>query len=98
MSVQLVREYLKQFRKDGDILEFSDSSATVELAAALKVEFGFKAQMPGYDEVETLTGHQAGGVCPFGNPLGVNAYLDGCVQSHSRRWQIGGAMDLIKKR
>ena len=34
MSIEKVREYLKQFDKDGEILEFDVSSATVELAAA----------------------------------------------------------------
>lgn len=39
MSVQKVKEYLKSFGKDDTVLEFSVSSATVELAAqALNVE------------------------------------------------------------
>jgi len=39
MSVEKVREYLKQFGKDGDILEMDESTATVELAAkAIKTE------------------------------------------------------------
>lgn len=33
MSVEKVREYLKQFGKDNDILEMDESTATVELAA-----------------------------------------------------------------
>ena len=33
MSIEVVREYLKTFGKDGDIQEFTESSATVELAA-----------------------------------------------------------------
>ena len=33
MSVDSVREYLKEFNKDSDVLEFEVSSATVELAA-----------------------------------------------------------------
>ena len=33
MSIENVREYLKAYGKDGCILEFSESSATVELAA-----------------------------------------------------------------
>ncbi|MDR0840590.1 MAG: YbaK/EbsC family protein [Christensenellaceae bacterium] len=33
MSVQLVREYLAKFGKEGDVMEFAASSATVELAA-----------------------------------------------------------------
>lgn len=34
MAIEQVREYLKQYGKDEDILEFPVSSATVELAAA----------------------------------------------------------------
>ena len=33
MSLEKVREYLKQFNKDNDILEMDESTATVELAA-----------------------------------------------------------------
>ena len=33
MSVESVKSYLKQWKKDDDVLEFSVSSATVELAA-----------------------------------------------------------------
>lgn len=33
MSIDLVREYFKKFGKDGDVLEFDSSSATVSLAA-----------------------------------------------------------------
>ena len=39
MSIEKVREYLKKFKRDEDIIELSESSATVELAAhALDVE------------------------------------------------------------
>ena len=33
MAIEKVREYLKQWNKDKDIIEFAVSSATVELAA-----------------------------------------------------------------
>lgn len=33
MSIEKVREYLKQFNRDNDILEMGESTATVELAA-----------------------------------------------------------------
>lgn len=33
MSIQKVREYLKPFNKDTEIIEFNESSATVPLAA-----------------------------------------------------------------
>ncbi|MDU4961350.1 MAG: YbaK/EbsC family protein [Sporomusaceae bacterium] len=39
MAIEAVREYFRQFGRDQDIREFSESSATVELAAcALRVE------------------------------------------------------------
>ncbi len=41
MAIEAVREYLKQWKKENDILEFDTSSATVELAAmALNTEPG----------------------------------------------------------
>lgn len=41
MAIERVREHLKQWNKDSDILEFDTSSATVEMAAeALGVEPG----------------------------------------------------------
>lgn len=38
--------------------------------------FGFKAKMLSPDEVEPMTGHTVGGVCPFGICEGVMVYLD----------------------
>ena len=38
--------------------------------------FGEKAHMLSHDEVEELTGHPVGGVCPFGVKEGVEIYLD----------------------
>lgn len=44
--------------------------------AKFKARFHQKAAMLRPDEVEPLTGHAIGGVCPFGNPDGVQVYLD----------------------
>lgn len=41
-----------------------------------KQTFGTKAKMIAPEEVETLTGHAPGGVCPFGAKEGVKVYLD----------------------
>lgn len=41
-----------------------------------KAFFGAKAKMLSFDEVEDLTGHRVGGVCPFGVKEGVEVYLD----------------------
>ena len=112
MSIETVRAYFKTCGREGDVLEFPVSSATVELAAqALGVipariaktlsflvedrcililaagdakidnkkyeaQFHTKAKMLLAGQVEPLTGHAVGGVCPFANPEGTTAYLD----------------------
>lgn len=41
-----------------------------------KAQFGTKAKMLSFDEVEPLTGHAVGGVCPFAVNNGIKTYLD----------------------
>ncbi len=41
-----------------------------------KDEFGFKAKMLAFEEVEPMIGHGVGGVCPFGINDDVKVYLD----------------------
>ena len=41
-----------------------------------KETFGMKARMLTLEDVEAMTGHAPGGVCPFANPDGVPVYLD----------------------
>lgn len=41
-----------------------------------KNEFNIKAKMIPFDEVEKLTGHIPGGICPFALNDGVSVYLD----------------------
>lgn len=38
--------------------------------------FEMKAKMLATEDVERMTGHAVGGVCPFGNPASVSVYLD----------------------
>lgn len=112
MAIDKVKEYFKAYGRDGDVLEFPTSSATVELAAQAlgtepariaktlsfrvndrcvlvvcagdakidnpkyRAQFSCKARMLSADEVEKMTGHGIGGVCPFANPEGTRAYLD----------------------
>ena len=44
--------------------------------AKYRHEFGEKAHMLTFDEVEEVTGHPVGGVCPFGVKEGIDIYLD----------------------
>ena len=107
MSVESVKSYFKINHINKEILEFSVSSATVELAAQaagvepariaktlsfytkekeaavlivtagdMKIDnskfkhfFGMKAKMLAPEDVEPLTGHAIGAVCPFANPV-----------------------------
>jgi len=48
--------------------------------AAFKSAFGIKARMLLADEVLRLTGHEPGGVCPFGNPPAAVVFLDTSLQ------------------
>ncbi len=48
--------------------------------AGFKQAFGLKARMLGGEEVERLTGHEPGGVCPFGNPESATVWLDTSLQ------------------
>lgn len=41
-----------------------------------RAQFSCKAKMLAPGEVEEMTGHGIGGVCPFANPDGVKTYLD----------------------
>jgi prolyl-tRNA editing enzyme YbaK/EbsC (Cys-tRNA(Pro) deacylase) len=41
-----------------------------------KAAFGGKAKMLGAEEVEAITGHPIGGVCPFGLPSPLPVYCD----------------------
>ena len=62
----------------------ADSGAVLILAAGdakvdnrkFKNKFGMKAKMLSADDVEPMTGHAIGGVCPFGVNGGVQVYCD----------------------
>jgi len=127
MSVERVREYLKQWNLDGEVREFDLSSATVELAAQAvgcepgriaktmsffvdgevilivmagdvkldnrkyKNQFHTKALMIHKDEVESMTGHPVGGVCPFDVLDGVDVYLDESLKRYDFVYPAAGS-------
>ena len=45
-----------------------------------KAQFHTKAKMLSFEEVEDMTGHAVGGVCPFGVKEGVKVYLDASLK------------------
>ena len=130
MALNEVREYLREFGKSDEIIEFDTSSATVELAAqalgtaperiaktlafldqdnpeqailvvtagdarlhsgSFKRAFGFRSRMLPADQVEPLTGHPVGGVCPFANPPGARVYLDESLRRFETVYPAAGS-------
>lgn len=118
MSLIKVKEFFKKYNKEQDIMEFSESSATVNdaayvigckdadiaktlsfyvsnqpvlvvLAGDKKVDnhkykdyFHKKARMIPSEKLESVIGHQAGGICPFGINDGIKVYLDLSLKEH----------------
>jgi prolyl-tRNA editing enzyme YbaK/EbsC (Cys-tRNA(Pro) deacylase) len=112
MSLESVRAFFAEKAPDITVIESTQSSATVPLAAAaygvepariaktlslrvgdrvvlivaagtsrmdnrkLKAAFGGKPKMLGLDEVADITGHEVGGVCPFGLKAPLPIYCD----------------------
>jgi len=112
MSLESVRAFFAEKAPDLSVLESTQSSATVPLAALaygvepariaktlslrigervvlivtsgtsrmdnkkVKALFGGKPKMLGLEEVAEITGHEVGGVCPFGLKAPLPVYCD----------------------
>lgn len=61
--------------------------------AAFKATFGRKATMLRADEVEALTGHPVGGVCPFANPANAAVHLDTSLKRFDTVFPAAGSAD-----
>ena len=60
--------------------------------AAFKAQFGRKASMLRADEVEALTGHPVGGVCPFALPADLPVYCDISLQDFDEVLPAAGSL------
>lgn len=76
--------------KQGPIVICVCGAARVD-NAKFKAFFGEKAVFPHGDEVETLTGHPAGGVCPFCLEDGVRVFLDRSLETFDTVYPAAGA-------
>lgn len=56
-----------------------------------KAEFCTKAKMIPFEDVERLTGHRAGGVCPFAVNENVKVYLDASLKEHEMVYPACGS-------
>jgi len=129
MSLHSVKSFLAQHAPDLEVIELTESTATVALAAAahgvepgqiaktlslrmkegivlvvtrgdarldnrkFKAHFGATARMLGAHEVEELTGHPVGGVCPFGLPGPIPVYCDVSLREYKEVIPAGGAIN-----
>ena len=64
------------FKKDDSCILIVTSGDVKIDNPKFKSVFEIKAKMPSADEVFSLTGHAAGGVCPFAVSEGIPVYLD----------------------
>ena len=117
MSLESVRAFFAEKAPDINVIESTQSSATVALAAEaygvepariaktlslrvgeqvilivasgtsrmdntkVKARFGGKPKMLGLAEVAEITGHEVGGVCPFGLKAPLPIYCDVSLQA-----------------
>jgi prolyl-tRNA editing enzyme YbaK/EbsC (Cys-tRNA(Pro) deacylase) len=126
MSLETVRADLAARAPDLAVMVTPDSTATVDLAAAVhgvepgqiaktlcirvgekvlllvtrgtarldnakaKAALGGRPRMLGAEEVEQLTSHKVGGVCPFGLPAPLPIYLDQSLRVYDEVIPAGG--------
>lgn len=74
-----IAKTLSFLTREGCVLVVAAGDAKID-NAKYKAQFACKASMVPREECERLTGHAAGGVCPFCNPQGVRVYLDASLQ------------------
>ena len=74
---------------EGVILVVAAGDAKVD-NGKFKSTFGLKAKMLSFEEVELLTGHAVGGVCPFGVTEGVSVYLDESLRRFATVYPAAG--------
>lgn len=78
--------------------KLKDKNILIVVAGDVKIDnakyrhtFGEKAHMLSFDEVEEITGHPVGGVCPFGVKPGVEIYLDESLKRFETVYPACGA-------
>ena len=70
-----IAKTISLYGDDGCLLILAAGDVKID-NAKFKAQFGRKAKMLAPEDVEPLTGHAPGGVCPFANPAGARVYLD----------------------
>lgn len=74
---------------DGAIVVVASGGVKID-NQKFKAAFSSKAKMIPYDQVEDLTGHIPGGICPFACKDGVKVFLDESLKSFDVVYTGGG--------
>ena len=76
--------------KDRPILVVTRGDAKID-NKKFKQQFGVKAKMMSPEEVLEATGHQVGGVCPFGLKQEMDIYLDTSLKDFEKVYPAAGS-------
>lgn len=76
--------------KDKDVIIVTRGDAKID-NRKYKDYFKEKARMLGHDEVESITGHPVGGLCPFGLKSDLNVYIDVSIKDFEYVYPAAGS-------
>lgn len=87
---ELIAKTLAFHGKENDILIVTRGDARID-NKKFKNYFKTKAKMFGHDEVEEITGHPVGGVCPFGLKNSLKVYIDVSIKDYDYVYPAAGS-------
>lgn len=90
VSADAIAKTLSFHQEEGAVIIVMSGDARVD-NKKFKAQFGQKPRMLSAEEVEPLTGHPVGGVCPFGLKEGVPVYLDESLRAHEVVYPAAGS-------
>ena len=85
----MIAKTLSFLQGEQPVLILAEGTARID-NQKYKAAFGCKAKMIPADLVGPLTGHETGGVCPFGVNEGVRVYLDESLRKHETVYPAAG--------
>lgn len=85
----MIAKTLSFLQNEKPVLILAEGTARVD-NRKYKERFGCKARMIPGDMVESLVGHDVGGVCPFGINEGAAVYLDESLKLHDTVYPAAG--------
>ena len=85
----MIAKTLSFLQNETPVLILAEGMARID-NKKYRARFGCKAKMIPAEQVETLIGHDIGGVCPFGINDGVSVYLDESLKLHEVVYPAAG--------